>query len=110
VSDLPGLQQRREQRSFMQWDGFVPPELVALSEEIIRQLIDRLIVLGPAPSRDQVQAEVTGCVRQFNGLNRAWKHPWICTIEREDIAEVVWSLTSLCGFGGGEDWLSERDW
>jgi hypothetical protein len=110
VSDLPGLQQRREQRSFTQWDGCVPPELVALSEEIVRQLIDRLIALGPAPSREQVQAEVTGCVWQFNGLDRAWKHPWICTIEREDIGEVVWELVDLCGFDSSEEWLDERDW
>ena len=110
MSDLPGLQQRHEERSFTQWDGFVPPELVALSEKIAHQLIARLIALGPAPSREQVQAEVTRCVWQFNGLNRAWEDPWICTIEREDIGEVVWGLAKLCGFGGDEEWLSERDW
>jgi hypothetical protein len=110
VSDLQGLQQRRAQRSFAQWDGFVPAELVALAEVIIRHLIDRLTALGSAPSREDVQVEVTRCVQQFNGLNRAWEHPWICTIEREDIGEVVWGLTRLCGFAGGEDWLGERDW
>lgn len=110
MSDLPGLQQRREQRSFAQWDEFVAPELVALSEVIVRQLIDRLLELGPSPTRDQVQAEITRCVWQFNGLNRAWKHAWICTIEREDIGEVVWGLAGLCGFDDSEEWMDQRDW
>ena len=110
MSDLRQLQQRREQRSFAQWDGDVPSELVALSEVIVRQLIDRLIELGPTPTREQVQQEVTRCVRQFNGLDRAWKHPWICTIEREDIGEVVWNLVVLCGFDDSEEWMDERDW
>jgi hypothetical protein len=110
VADLPGLQNRREQRSFPQWDEFVAPELVALSEVIVRQLIDRLVALGPAPSRDQVQAEITRCVWQFNGLDRAWQHPWICTIEREDICLVLERLAGQCGFDAGEDWAGERDW
>jgi hypothetical protein len=110
VFDLPGLQQRREQRSFAQWDEFVAPELVALSEVIVRQLIDRLLELGPMPTREQVQGEVTRCVWQFNGLNRAWKHPWICTIEREDICLALERLAGLCGFDAAEDWAGERDW
>lgn len=110
MSDLPRLQQRREQRSFAQWDGDVPIELVTLSEVIVRQLVDRLIELGPTPTREQVQQEVTRCVWQLNGLDRAWKHPWICTIEREDICEVLAELAELCGFDGSEEWASERDW
>ena len=38
MSDLSGLQQRRERRSFSQWDEFVAAELVALSEVETRRL------------------------------------------------------------------------
>jgi hypothetical protein len=107
---LPALQRRRGQRSFTQWDEFVSPELVAQSEEAVRQLIDRLIALGPAPSREQVQAEVTACVQRFNELDASVANSWIFTIEREDIGEVIWGLVHLCGFEGGEEWLSGRDW
>ncbi len=110
MSDLPALQRRRGQRSFPQWDEFLAPELVARSEEAVRQLIDRLIVLGPTPSREQVQAEVTACVRQFNDLDRSVANSWIFTIEREDIGEVVWGLVGLCGFKDNEEWLGGRDW
>src|SRR5689334_14660734 len=110
VSDLSALQGRRGQRSFPQWDEFVSPELVARSEDAVRQLIDRLIALGPAPSRGQVQAEVAACVERFNELDAGVADSWIFTIEREDIGEVIWGLVELCGFDGGEEWLSGRDW
>ena len=34
----------------------------------------------------------------------------ISTLEREDIAEVLWELIDPCGFAGGEEWFGERDW
>jgi hypothetical protein len=110
VSDLSALQRRRGQRSFAQWDEFVPPQLVAQSEEVVGQLIDRLIALGATPSREQVRTEVAVCVQRFNELDATVANSWIFTIEREDIGEVIWGLVDLCGFDGGEDWLSGRDW
>jgi hypothetical protein len=110
VVDVPALRQRREERSFESWDEFVPAELVAQSEEAVRQLIDRLLALGPAPTREQVQAEVDGCVRRFNELDASREDSWIMTIEREDIGEVVLELVELCGFEDSEEWLRERDW
>jgi hypothetical protein len=110
MSDLAGLQQRRSQRSFAQWDEELPPELVAQSEEAVRQLIERLIALGSEPTRVQVQTEIDVCVRRFNELDRSREHSWIFTIEREDLGEVLWGLISLCGFDGSEEWLDERDW
>jgi hypothetical protein len=110
ASDLPGLRQRRDRRAFAGWDGFRPAELVARSEEAVRQLIDRLIALGPDPMREQVQARIDECVRRFNELDAGHGHRWICTIEREDISEVLWELIDLSGFEGSEEWLDERDW
>ena len=110
MSDLPALRHRRGQRLFAQWDEFLPPELVAQSEEAVRQLIDRLIALGPMPSREQVQAEMSGCVQRFNDLDASVADSWIFTIEREDIGEAIAGLVELCGFEDSEDWLSGRDW
>jgi hypothetical protein len=110
MSDLSGLRKRRDQRAFAHWDEFLPAKLVAQSDDAIRRLIDRLLALGPDPTQEQVQAEIDTCVRRFNDLDVSWKHHWICTIEREDIAEVLWELIGLCGFKGDEDWLEERDW
>ena len=110
MSDLARLQQRRGQRSFSRWDDFLPTELINKSDETVRGLIDRLIALGPNPARQEVQTEIDECVRQFNELNRTRQNPWICTIEREDIGEVLWELIDLCGFEGSEAWLDERDW
>jgi hypothetical protein len=110
VLDLPKLQQRRGQRFFALWDEFLPPALVSQSEEAVRRLIDSLLALGPAPTQQQVQGEIDGCVRRFNELDRTLEHGWIFTIEREDIGEVLWELIDLCGFEGSEEWLRERDW
>ena len=88
----------------------MPHELVTKSEEAVRNLTKRLIALGQNPTREQVQAEIDECVRQFNDLDRSRDDPWVCTIEREDIGEVLWQLIDLCGFEGSEEWLGERDW
>ena|GEM_PF-3035751 len=110
MSDLLVLRHRHDQRSFAQWDEFLSPELVAQSEEAVRQLIDRLIALGSTPSREQVQAKVSDCVQRFNDLDAGVADSWIFTIEREDIGKVIAGLVGLCGFEDSEDWLSGRDW
>lgn len=111
MSDLPELRKRREQRAFAHWDGPVPPDLVSKSDEAIRQLIERLVGLGTDPTREQVQEEIDRCVQRFNELDESWKHPWICTIEREDICEELRTLVDLCGYDGSEeDWIRDRDW
>jgi hypothetical protein len=35
---------------------------------------------------------------------------WICTIEREDICDVICRLVIACGFEDDDDWYDERDW
>jgi hypothetical protein len=110
MSNLPELLQRRDRRAFARWDEFISAELVAKSEEAVQGLINRLIALGASPTREQVQAEIDRCVQRFNELDTSVPNSWIFTIEREDIAEVLWKLIDLCGFDGSEEWLRERDW
>jgi hypothetical protein len=54
MSDLPELLKRRDKRAFVHWDGFVPSEMVSKSEVAIGRLIDRLVALGPEPTREQL--------------------------------------------------------
>jgi hypothetical protein len=111
MSDLPGLLKRGEQRAFADWDDFVPRELAAKSDEAIRQLIGRLAALGSEPTREQVQEEIDWCVQRFNELDNSSPNSWICTIEREDICEVLGELLDLCGYDGSEEeWLRDRTW
>jgi hypothetical protein len=111
MSDLPELLKRRDKRAFAHWDGFVPSELISKSEAAIARLIDRLVALGSEPTREQIQEEIDRCVQRFNDLDQSWKHPWICTIEREDICEELQDLIELCGYDGSEEeWIRGRDW
>lgn len=111
MSDLLELLKRRRERVFAHWDGFVPSELISESEIAISRLIDRLVALGPEPTREQIQEEIDKCVQRFNDLDQGWKHSWICTIEREDICEELQDLIALCGYDGSEQgWIRGRDW
>ena len=111
MSDLRELLEHRDKRAFPHWDDFVQPDMIRKSEEAIRRLIDRLVALGREPSREEIQEEVDACIYQFNDLDKSGDCSWICTVEREDICEVLQGIVDLCGYDGSdEEWTRERDW
>jgi hypothetical protein len=111
MSNLPELRKRHEQRVFNYWDGQLPVELVGKSEDAMHALIGRLLALGPKPTAEQVHLEMEACVQQFNELDSGWVHPWIMTVEREDICEELMTLVDLCGYvGSSDEWIRGRGW
>jgi hypothetical protein len=105
--DIAALRRLREERFFAAWDGCVPSESVEASEQAIRSLLDDLVALGPAASKEEVRHSVHQCVERFNGLDRGW----ICTIEREDICDCLARIVEHCGMDSSAEWIAEnREW
>ena len=100
------LQKLRKKRFFEGWDEFIESQHVAASEASMVQLIDDLLKLGPKLTEKAARKAVDKCVQRFNDLDDGW----ICTIEREDICEQVYTVVEACGFDADEGWLNERDW
>lgn len=106
MSRKTALQKLRKERFFEGWDEFLKAQHVAASEASMKRLIDELIALGPRLTEGAARRAVDECVRRFNDLDDGW----ICTIEREDICEQIYTVVEACGFECDEDWTSERDW
>ena len=104
------LQKLRKKRFFESWDEFIESQHVAASEASMVQLIDDLLKLGPKLTEKAARKAVDKCVQRFNKLDQNGTHHWICTIEREDICEQIYTVVEACGFECDEDWTSERDW
>jgi len=97
----------RGKRHFKSWDTFVDAKRIAKSEKSIDKLIDDLILLGDEPDEKKARRAVARCVKRFNTMD---DDGWICTIEREDICEVIANLVTTCGFEDDDDWYDDRDW
>jgi hypothetical protein len=108
--DLAALRQCRDQPKFSHWAPYVANDRIAAATESINQLIDDVASLGPESAEDDMRSAVSACVRRFNKLDELDPNSWICTIEREDIAEVIWKVIDLAGFEWEEDWLEDREW
>ena len=105
--DITSLRALRGQRFFAAWDGSVAPDRVADSEESIRRLIDALIELGPTADEIPVRRAVHDCVERFNSMDQGW----ICSLEREDICDVLGRVVECCGLSASADWIAEnREW
>ena len=107
MSDLDALQERRGREPFRVWeDGPVTAERVAAANAAYHQLLGDFIAFGPSPAEADARAAVDACVRRFNALDDGW----IMTIERDDIAEILWDVIERAGFEGEANWLDEREW
>jgi hypothetical protein len=110
MSDLAALRHCRDQPKFSHWAPDVADDRIAAATDSINQLIDDVVSLGPDPAEDDIRSAVSACVRRFNDLDELDPNSWIFTIEREDIAEIIWKVIDLAGFEGDEDWLEDREW
>jgi len=94
-------------RPFEHWEECLEPDDLRASRKIARATIDLLLALGPdAPEPSKMNA-FHWCVEQFNELDSGW----ICTVEREDICDLLGDLADLCGLEEYDDALTgRRDW
>lgn len=95
---------------FNHWAPDVADDRITAATHNVKRLIDDIVSLGASPAEADVRSAVSACVQRFNELDELDLNSWIFTIEREDIAEVLWIIIDHAGFEGDEDWLSDRDW
>jgi len=106
MSNIEALKRRRSEPVLAGWAGYVAEGLWNQSVASAHRLIDDLIGLGSDPKEADVKAAVDRCVVRFNELDDGW----ICTIEREDLFELICEVVGLAGFECDEDWVDEREW
>jgi hypothetical protein len=71
--------------------------------------LDALIALGPRGSEDAARDLLRRCVQKFNRLDQ--RDQFICTIEREELCEMLYEIGDLCGLPADEEYVDEwRDW
>jgi hypothetical protein len=69
--------------------------------------LDALVALGPRGSVKAATDLLRKCVEKFNRLDDGF----ICTIEREELCDILYEIGDMCGLNGGDDWVDEwRDW
>jgi hypothetical protein len=97
-------------RPFKGWEGFVEPEQLRAARKVIRDTLDALLALGldaPEPLKINLFHRA---VERFNQIDYEGDG-WICTIEREDICELLDDLADLVGLEEYDDALTgRRDW
>jgi hypothetical protein len=72
--------------------------------------LDALIALGPEASRQAALGVLRRCVEWFNELDKADK-PFIWTMEREELCDILYEIGGLCGLDSGDEWVDQwRDW
>jgi hypothetical protein len=109
--DTSGLQRFRERAHFSEWEGDVPESRVSASRAVIARLVDEVLALGAGAPDASVEAAIDRAVVAFKDLDESDGGPWIMTIEREDIVEVLWEIADLAGIEYDEEELvGSRDW
>jgi hypothetical protein len=69
--------------------------------------LDALIALGPKGSVKDSKDVLRRCIERYNELDEGF----ICTIEREELCDILYEIGDLCGLGSEGDWVDEwRDW
>ena len=104
--NIDALKRYRDIRFFESWDGFVSAERIITSEQIVRGLIDTLIVTAPPTGEPTVRQVVRHAVARFNEADDGW----ISTIEREDICDQLSRVTQVAGLTCEDEWLDGRKW
>lgn len=73
----------------------------------LAQTLDGLVSLGRRGKVEDATAVLRGCVERYNELDEGF----ICTIEREELCDILYEIGELCGLVSSDDWVDEwRDW
>ncbi len=88
-------------------DWPITPEQREACWQNLAQTLDALIALGRRGTVADATAVLCGCVERFNALDEGF----ICTIEREELCEILEEVGEFCGLDSEEDWVGPmRDW
>jgi hypothetical protein len=69
--------------------------------------LDKLIALGRYGKVEDATEILRTCVERLNAVDEGF----ICTIEREELCEILYDIGGFCGMPADEDWVDEwRDW
>lgn len=111
ATNADALRAYRAEAHFAAWAEHVEEDRLTASRAIVVRLIDELLALGAEASGSSMQAAFDRAVVRFNELDPAGGSPWITTIEREDIGDVLARVAALAGHPSEiEELLRERDW
>lgn len=90
---------------FADWD--VTRRKRAACTRALVAALDALVALGPRGRVEDATAVLKRCVERFNRLDDGF----ICTVEREELCDVLYDIGELCGLDSSEEWVEEwREW
>ena len=92
-------------RYFADWP--IEPEQREACWLQLAQTLDSLIALGDGGGVEDATAILRRCVQGYNQLDDGF----ICTIEREELCDILYEIGDYCGLDSEEEWVDEwRDW
>src|SRR5580692_10042732 len=65
------------------------------------QTLDALITLGSQGTIEDATDILRQCVERYNELDEGF----ICTIEREELCDIIYEIGGYCGLDRKEDWV-----
>src|SRR5262245_3672857 len=90
---------------FADWP--VKPEQREACWQNLAQTVDALIALGRRGTVEDATDILRRCVERYNELDEGF----ICTIDREELCDILYEIGGYCGMDSEEDWVDEwRDW
>lgn len=90
---------------FADWP--VQPEQREACWQNLAQTVDALIALGRRGTVEDATDILRRCVERYNDLDAGF----ICTIEREELCDILYEIGGYCGMDSEADWVDEwRDW
>src|SRR5262249_52288862 len=88
-------------------DWPITPEQREACWQNLAQTVDALIAWGRRGTVEDATETLRRCVERYNELDEGF----ICTIEREELCDILYEIGSFCGLDSEEDWVDEwRDW
>lgn len=90
---------------FADWD--VTAQQRAAVRRALLGALDKLIALGRYGKVEAATEILRKCVERLNALDEGF----ICTIEREELCDILYAIGDFCGMDPDEEWVDEwRDW
>jgi len=88
-------------------DWTITPKQREACWQNLAQTVDALIALGRRGSVEDATDIFRQCVERYNKLDKGF----ICTIERDELCDILYKIGSYCGMDSEEDWVDEwREW